>query len=275
MLAVGFEVEEVVDDVGCGGAEAEAEEGYDCSGDEAGSTEVGEKQREEDEDVFGPLMEADGLEPGLEGGGGLVEGVDGGDAGLAESGTEAWGGVGDHGLLAVLEEGEVGGGVADIGEVVAELGAEGGELVFAGEVELAVGGEDAGEEAQVVRDAVGGVGVGCGGKVDGAAEGVLLLKILKEFAVVGEVGYVQLYGVGEVAFEGGFALEEPAGEVQEGGRAVTRNGECRIMKGVRLDEGSVEVDAEHWQRGDVECGGRERQKCPFLRLTFYRHKKNG
>jgi hypothetical protein len=50
-------------------------------------------------------------------------------------------------------------------------------------------------------------------------------------------------------------------------------GECGVMKGVRLDEGAVEVNAEHRQRGDVECGGRERQKCPFLRLTFYRHKK--
>src|SRR5580698_36946 len=104
MLAVGFEVEEAVDDVGCGGAEAEAEEGYNCSGEEAWGPEMGEKQGEEDEDVFGPLVEADGLEPRLEGGGGLVEGADGGDAGLAESGTEAWSGVGDHGLLAVLEE---------------------------------------------------------------------------------------------------------------------------------------------------------------------------
>ena len=120
----------------------------------------------------------------------------------------------------------------------------------------AVGGEDAGEEAEVVGDAVGGVGVGGGGEVDGAAGGVLLLKILKEFAVIGEMGDVELDGGGEMAFEGGFALEEPAGEVQEGSRVVAGEGERRVMKGIGLDEGAVEVDAEHRQRGDVECGGR-------------------
>ena len=102
--------------------------------------------------------------------------------------------------------------VADVGEVVAEAGLEGGELVFAGEVELAVGGEDAGEEAEVGGDAVGGVGVGGGGEVEGAAGGALLLKILKEFAVVGEMGDVELDGVGEVAFKGGFALERASRE---------------------------------------------------------------
>ena len=120
MLAVGFEVEEIVDDVGGGGAEAEAEEGKDGCRDETRGPGVGEQKREEDEDVLGPLVEADGLEPGFERGDAFVEGADGGDAGLAEGGAEAGGGVGDHGLLAVLEEGEVGEGVADVGEVVAE-----------------------------------------------------------------------------------------------------------------------------------------------------------
>ena len=215
VLAVGFEVEEVVDDVGGGGAEAEAEEGQGSSGEQTRGPGVGEEQRNEDEGVFCPLMEADGLEPGFERGGPFVEGADGGDAGLAEGGAEAGGGVGDHGLLAVLEEREVGERVADVGEVVAEAGLEGGELVVAGEVELAVGGEDAGEEAEVVGDAVGGVGIGGGGEVDGAAGGVLLLKILKKFAVVGEMGDVELDGSGEVAFEGGFALGEPAGDIEE------------------------------------------------------------
>ena len=181
---------------------------------------------------------------------------DRGDASLAESSTEAWGGIGHHGILAVLEEREVRARVADVGEVIAKLRAEGGELIFASEVELAVGGEDAGEEAEVVGDAVGDVGVGRCGEVDGAACSVLLLKILKEFAIIGKMGYVDLDDSSEVALEGGFALEEPAGEIEEGSRVVAGNGKCRIMKGVRLDEGAVEVDAKHRQRGDVDCGGR-------------------
>ena len=48
---------------------------------------------------------------------------------------------------------------------------------------------------------------------------------------------------------------------------VPGNGERRIVERIRLDEGPVEVDAEHRNSGSVDCGGRERQKCPFLRLT--------
>ena len=69
MLAIGFEVEKVVDDVGCGGAETEAEECYARSDDEAGSSEMSQKKGQKDEDVFRPLVEADGLEPRFEGGG--------------------------------------------------------------------------------------------------------------------------------------------------------------------------------------------------------------
>ena len=122
VLAVGFEVEEVVDDVGGGGAEAKAEEGDQGAGEEAGGAGVGEEQGKEEEDVLGPLVEADGFEPGFEGGDGLVEGADWGDVGGAEGGAEARGGVGDHGLVAVVKKREVGDGVADVGEVVAEAG---------------------------------------------------------------------------------------------------------------------------------------------------------
>ncbi len=48
---------------------------------------------------------------------------------------------------------------------------------------------------------------------------------------------------------------------------VAGDGERGVVQGVGLDEGAVEVDEEHWQGGDVDCGGRERQKCPSLRLT--------
>jgi hypothetical protein len=48
---------------------------------------------------------------------------------------------------------------------------------------------------------------------------------------------------------------------------VASNGERGVVQGVGLDEGSVEVDAEHWQSGSVDCEGREMQNCPSLRLT--------
>jgi hypothetical protein len=134
--------------------------------------------------------------------------------------------------VADLEEWEVGAGVADVAEVVAEALAEGLELVVAGEVEGAVGGEDAGEEAEMVGDALGEDGIGGGGEVDWAAGGVLLLKILKEFAVVREVGDVKGNGVGDVAFKGSLALEEPAGDFEQEGGVVAGQGEGGVDESI-------------------------------------------
>ena len=121
MLAVGFEVEEIVDDVGRGGTEAEADEGYECTGEDSEGQGVGQGQREEDEDIFRPLVDAESLEPGFEGRDLLGEGTDGSDFGLAEGSAERRGRIGDHGLSAGCEERKIGQCVADVGKVVAEL----------------------------------------------------------------------------------------------------------------------------------------------------------
>jgi hypothetical protein len=57
---------------------------------------------------------------------------------------------------------------------------------------------------------------------------------------------IELDDVGKVAFKGGFALEEPARDVEERGGMVADNGKCGVVKGVRFDEGPVEIDAKHW-----------------------------
>ena len=65
--------------------------------------------------------------------------------------------------------------------------------------------------------------------------------------------------------ESGFAVEEPAREVEERGGMVAGEDKSGVDKGVRLDEGPVEVDAERGEGGD-DVGRRNRngQKiCPF------------
>jgi hypothetical protein len=91
----------------------------------------------------------------------------------------------------------------------------------------------------VVCDALGEDGIGGGGEVDGAACGVLLLQILKEFAVVGEVRDIQGDGGGEMPFKGGFALEEPAGELKQVCGMMAGQGERRVDEGIGLDQGAV------------------------------------
>jgi hypothetical protein len=48
---------------------------------------------------------------------------------------------------------------------------------------------------------------------------------------------------------------------------MSGDGKGGVVEGVRLDERSVQIDAERRKGGDVECGGRRGQKCPFLRLN--------
>jgi len=98
---------------------------------------------------------------------------------------------------------------------------------------------------------VGEDSVGGGGEVDGTASCLLLLKILKKLAVVGEMGYIELDGVGEVLLESSFTLGEPAGKLEKRGGMMAGENEGGVDESVRLDEGSVEVDAEHGR----DCNG--------------------
>ncbi len=112
VAAVGFDVEEVVDDVGGGGAEAEGQEGDDGAEERAQGSGavpgVGEQQGQEDEGVFGPLVEADGFEPGGEAEAAGRERCGRERMGGAEAGHEGGVGVGDHGLLHTVRMGRSG-----------------------------------------------------------------------------------------------------------------------------------------------------------------------
>jgi hypothetical protein len=134
------------------------------------------------------------------------------------------------------------------------LAAEGCQLVVSGEVQGTIGGDDSGEEAEVIGDSLGQDRIGGGGEIDGAAGGVLLLQILKEFAVVREVGDVEGDGGGEVALECGLALEEPSGELKEGGGVMAGEGQGGVDEGVGLDERAVQIDAE-WVGGGRDKRG--------------------
>jgi len=83
-----------------------------------------------------------------------------------------------------------------------------------------------------------------------------------------------------MAFKGGFALDEPAGDFEERRGAVAGYGEGGVAEGVGFDEGAIEIDAKHWVDGERwegvgGGGGRDRQKCPSLRLIYDRSKITG
>ena len=89
---------------------------------------------------------------------------------------------------------------------------EAGQLVAADSIGDAVRGEDAGEEAEVLGDAVGEGTVGSGDEVNGTAEFVLRFKKTEDSLVVREVGYVEGNEFGCFGFGAGFAaVAQPRG----------------------------------------------------------------
>ncbi len=205
---------------------------------------MGEQEGQEDEDVFRPLVEADGLQPGPEGWAAVAKDVMGGDAGGAQAGHEGAVGIGEHGLPADGKDGQVGAGVADVGELFAEAGLEGGEFVASGEVVRAVRGEDVGEDAEVGGDTVGEGAVGGGGEIEDAALRVLVEEELEQGFVVGQVVDVERDALGDALLEKGFALRDPAGDGKERTWMLASEHQDAVDQGVGLDEGAVEVDAE-------------------------------
>ncbi len=125
-----------------------------------------------------------------------------------------------------------------------------------GQIGSSIGGKDAREDAEMLGDPVRQGGVGCGGEVERAAFGLLLLQILEQFAVVGQMGGVQLHCSGDVALQRGFALGEPAGKPQQFGGVVPGERQGGIDQRVGLYEGAIEIDAEHSGGGRIERGVR-------------------
>jgi hypothetical protein len=162
----------------------------------------------------------------------------------------------------MLEEREIRHCITDVGEVVAEGLPESGQLIVAGKVEGSVGGQDAGEEVEVVGDPMSEGGVGCCGEVDGTTGGVLLFEVLQELSVVGQMGDIELHGARDVALQRSFTLTEPAGKLEEQGRIVTCKGELGIDERIRFDQSAVEIDAKRWKC--CGAGNREGQGIPSV-----------
>ncbi len=251
VAAVRLDVEEVVDDVGRRGAQAEADERDQRGGERGHAPGVCEQHRDEDQGVFGPLVQANGFEPTPQRGRAVVEGAGGGDAAAGQPVRERAVRVGDHGRLASGEDFDVGFGVADVAEAVAEVGAKGDELVVSGEIGGTVGGKDAGKQAEKGGNAVGQGAIRGSGKVDGAALLVRRAKPIEQGLVVGQMFDIEGDGLGDVALEGGLAFADPARDLEQACGVLTGKGEDRIDEGVGLDEGAVEVDAQRhaWAEG--------------------------
>ena len=135
-----------------------------------------------------------------------------GDAVLADAAAQGWAGIGEHFFGGAGEERHVCSAVADVGKaLLSEPVMKDGKLLVSGEVCCAIAAENAMEDGEVLSYAFGETDIGAGGEVEIATASVFLLQELKELAVVGQVGDVELNVRGNEGLEGGFAAQQSTG----------------------------------------------------------------
>ena len=76
-----------------------------------------------------------------------------------------------------------------------------------------------------------------------------------------------------MTLKGGFALDEPTGNSHQERWMITSQRERGVDEGIRLDQRTVEIDAERWKECCVESGiGDGQKRMSFLVGAITGHK---
>ena len=206
------------------------------------------QQGNEDERVLRPLVQSDGPQPTLQDGGAIFERFDWHDAGFSERCTQFWERIGDHRRPASCQKNSVRWRIADIAEFVAEALAKGSQLVSACEIGCSIRRHYAVEDSDMSGNSFGQrcVGGGCEKKM--ATGSMLQAEPLQKGTVVGKVLDVKTYSSTEMAFEFGFTLCDPTGNLKYLTGVLTRQSEHAVDESVRFDQRSIEIDT-NWHGG--------------------------
>ncbi len=211
---IAVDVEHVIDEVCDRCHQAEAEECSNGCCNRGFGEIVRQQQRGKQENVFCPLVHADGLDEHAERGSSVNKGAGHRDIPVANRDAEARCGVGEHGHAGLAQHGQVGPGVADVVKL-AELVLEACELLFPGKVGSPIGGENAFKYAQMRRDALRQAAISAGSEKDLPAYATLGLKKSKQLYVVGQAGGIERGVLRHFKLEAGAALHQPEGDAPE------------------------------------------------------------
>ena len=264
MTPVALEIDQVVDDVDRRRTQAEGDEGQESVEQKAGLIEpVTADQRQENEQVLGPLVQPDRLQPGDRACPRRHELALDVRAGTRRP-ADGCGGA-DHDRSArPLPHGEVVPGVARIVEAaLAEALDERLGLGGAGQVRVAVADDDLVEQVEPCSDLSRVFAVGRRAE-HGAAAGSPLRGHPGQQLFVQRQGIdVQIDPIGDAALQTRLAVEQPPGQGECEQRAVTEQLQGRLVQHVAQQQRAVEVDDQR-HRGIV--GGR---RCHW-RLSLQR-----
>jgi hypothetical protein len=251
--AVVRQVHQVVQEIDAGGAQAEGDEAEQGvpRGAEAGL--MGGEHGRQEQQVLGPLMDPQGFgdQPGA---------GPGGERGAEDARGRAFGlhlraqgsrRVHQDRLVGRAPDRPVGRRIAGVVELVeAEQRDELGGLGVALQVRLAIGGEDAVEEAEMGGYTFGHRRIGRGDQVDVPAVGAGLGGQGENVGVVGEGCGIQRVEPGHVLLEAGARGEGAREKAQEGQRRVGEDAQRVFDERVGEDGRAVEVEHE---RNHEEC----------------------
>ena len=246
---VGVEVEQVVDHIARRREQAEDQKAQ-------GGLEIvarpgqgpGQHDRHEEQEVLGPLVQAQGLEPGA----GRVVGD---REGLldrhrrSQMPGERRHPPGDDGPGRGLPDRHVHDIVADIDEAVAVTLADGRELVVAGEIDGAVAAAREGEDAEPPGDRLDDPVVGRREQGELATARGLRLEPGQHRLVERQSADIERGPLGDVALEGRLAGPEPERQPHQIRRPLPHQAQELLMQRVGEDQRPVEIDAQGQRRG--------------------------
>jgi hypothetical protein len=174
--------------------------------------------------------------------------------------AQAEGGIGHHRLARAGQQRQVGPGVADVVELP-EAGLQKGQFLSAGEVGHAVGGQHAGEDAQMRRHALRQRAIRAACQIELPALAPLNLQVTEQIGVVGQPDDIERRAARHLRFQAGAPLGQPQRQLPEPEGIPVQELASRIEERVRLDQRPVQIDAQRPREAGGFGNGRAFNQC--------------
>ncbi|MGF6409859.1 hypothetical protein OKW37_001529 [Paraburkholderia sp. MM5482-R2] len=248
MVPVVFEIEQVVQQIDARRAQAEREKGQD-GGDDRGDVRqlMRRQQRDEDQQILEPLMQAQRFRPRPWPAGAFVD--DALDIALLARcalHTVRWI---DH--ICTLGGGPNGDIVVRISRVIeallAELGDQSVALAMRGQIDRAIRGEGLVEKSQMIGNRVRVALMAGSSQYEGASRGALRFEPFDYRGIVGQNGDIDIGRFGEMSLQARFALaRKPQKRLVKPMRGRLGERKAAFNQDIRSNQGTVEVDNERF-----------------------------
>ena len=201
------------------------------------------QQRDHQQDILGPLVDADCLHQGLWQGLAVFKAPGNGNLPQTHRQAQAEGGVGGHRLVRVGQQRQVGAGVTDVVEL-AEALLQAGQFLPAGHVGHAVRGQHLGKNSQVSGHTSRQRAIGSGRQIELPALAPLGMQVAEQFGVVGQPGGVERGVTRYLGLQAGASLGQPLRQLPEMDWVAAHKQADGVEERVGFDQRAVQIDTQ-------------------------------